>query len=408
MKIWLLKSLNDFLFLAINTLLFFNSVRFSSANNAKTYPYTELKNNILGSDAHVENKISDKIPNQEKNFDFALQKSTIKKPKSTVGDLIHINFEKNKKRAIARKHGKSPSLEQKVAPIEKNNIKNLSGVEEKIKIKTEKNDVELENNKKKETEKNQQGDKAKKQSFFSALFDSNKSLNVKGGFFNEFGTSFSLNFFSEIGDKSFIAVFLFTNQASWVTLFVVASVTEILFNLLSVAIGYNLRAYESIYFILIYITIFTTLLFGFLLLKEAIYDEDEEEQQEIENANSAERQTENATDCEKGLGEKKNKTEEQKSFFFLIFKIFWVVLLSELGDKSQIVTIMLSTHHNPLPVFLGTAIAHVLGVLLSILLGSLVTSRISKKIMNYIAAACFIGYGLYVSISYFFDKKTVL
>lgn len=399
MKIWLLKSLNNLLFIVIGTILFLNTRSYSLGINAKTHLYkTDLNKNILGSNTSDKNLITEDL-NKEVNFDFSFQKSSIKKNKSTVSELIQINYEKNKKNAnIITTNNPENNLSTKpniVTPIavsiESNNNNN-----------TNKKDVKNNPNNKNENSqnKNEINNQVEKPSFFSALFDKSKSLNIKGGFFNEFATSFSLNFFSEIGDKSFIAVFLFTNQASWVTLFLVASITEVLFNLLSVVIGYNLRAYESIYFVLIYITIFTTLLFGFLLLKEAIFEEEEEEEkQQVEAVN---------VDCEKALHEKNGKTEERKSFLFLIFKIFWVVLLSELGDKSQIITIILSTHHSPVPVFLGTAIAHVFGVLLSILLGSLVTSRISKKIMNYIAAACFIGYGLFVSVSYFFDKKTII
>lgn len=245
-----------------------------------------------------------------------------------------------------------------------------------------------------------------KDSFFG-LFDNSKTINLKAGFFNEFVTSFSLNFFSEIGDKSFIAVFLFTNQASWITLFIVASFTEIIVNLLSVVIGYNLRAYESLYSSLIYITIFTSLLFGILLLKEALYDEEEATEDSV-NINNLMTKNSNA-DCENAKIKKDTEgVNNMSNFLILILKIFWVVLLSELGDKSQIITIILSTHQNPVPVFVGTALAHVLGVLLSILLGNIVSSKLSNRIMKFIAAACFIGYGLFVSFSYFKDNKSSL
>lgn len=238
------------------------------------------------------------------------------------------------------------------------------------------------------------------------LIDSfeNKKTNqnyIKINFFDEFITSFGLNFFSEIGDKSFIAIFLLTNQVSWFTLFIVASTTEIIVNFISVVIGYSLRSYESIYFIFIYITIFTTFLFGFCLLKEALENEEEKEKENVnENIN-------------KELSLKKDDDKEKENFnfskfIFNIFKISWVVMLSELGDKSQVVTIMLSTHHNPIPVFLGTAIAHTLGVLISILLGNIVSSKISNKIMSFIASICFILYGMYVTICYFFMNKIII
>jgi len=385
-------------------------------SKVKADTFSDSNNDTLGTDTKGKGLIPKENPDKEIDFDFTLQKSMIKKKISTVGDLIHINFDKNKRNAVTanNKSISNTSAEKKIvipvvdSLVNKINYSNNNNPNNNLNIIHEKNKnvlYDVESGKKNSEENKKEMDKQleKNPGYFSALFDKSKTLNIKSGFLNEFFTSFSLNFFSEIGDKSFIAVFLFTNQASWVTLFIVASVTEVLFNSISVVIGYNLRAYQLVYFMLIYITIFTTLLFGFLLMKEAIYEEqegeEEKQQEQVENLN---------TDFEKSLHQKKGKLEDKKSFSLLIFKIFWVVLLSELGDKSQIVTIILSTHHNPLPIFLGTAIAHVFGVLLSILLGSLVTSRISKKIMNYIAATCFISYGLFVSVSYFFDKKSIL
>jgi len=416
MKLWLAKSFYDFFFIVIHSILFLSAGKFCLNTNIKN----EINENNLNSNAIINDKPSENNLNNKNTFDFSFQKSFIPKKKLSVEDLIFMNFEKNKKKLLQKQKSKdhfiinTTTKDFQVNILKQKNEKKSVLDKKEIDIKNDNNNsqnklneqnnphYEISKNEKKDTSNNKENSKEK--NFFLSIFENNynndnsKSKNFKGGFFNEFATSFSLNFFSEIGDKSFIAVFLFTNQASWITLFLVASTTEIIVNLVSVIIGYNLRAYESIYFILIYITIFTTLLFGILLLKEAIYDTEDEE---ILNEK---------IDCEKAFKNEKNykNTEDNKGFIFLILKIFWVVFLTELGDKSQFVTIILSTHHAPIPVFLGTAVAHVLGVLLSILLGNIVSSKLSNRIMNFIAAGCFIGYALFVSVSYFFDNKSSL
>ena len=324
------------------------------------------------------------------NINQNIGKNEVNLNNKTVHDLINLNLLKYKNYV----NKNNPNIGKKISNINNTyylyeNIKNLPNKNpEKSFLLKNKNQSIL--------------NSTKNNSILNSLIIQAKNYTVKNGFFHEFATSFSLNFFSEIGDKSFIAVFLLTNQVSWVTLFLVASFTEIVVNFISVVIGYNLKAFESIYFILIYVTIFTTFLFGFLFLKEAIYIE-EEKQNEISSGNIEENVIEKIDS--RVLTEKKNNL---KTLICNIFKIFWVVLLSELGDRSQIVTIILSTHHDPVPVFLGTAIAHVLGVLLSILLGNVLSSKISNRIMNFIAGFCFLGYGIYVTLSYFINKNVNL
>ena len=57
----------------------------------------------------------------------------------------------------------------------------------------------------------------------------------------QFLRSFVLNFFSEIGDKSFLCIVVFYNQVSPAFLFFTAVVAELLMNLISVFIGYEVH-----------------------------------------------------------------------------------------------------------------------------------------------------------------------
>ena len=100
MKLWLPKSLYDILFLMLNTILFLSSERISIKHNENSILNKNLKNEISSSDSYnnnvpiIKTTVNDK--NENINFDFTLKKSTIKTKRFTVGDLIHMNYDKTK------------------------------------------------------------------------------------------------------------------------------------------------------------------------------------------------------------------------------------------------------------------------------------------------------------------------
>ena len=78
-----------------------------------------------------------------------------------------------------------------------------------------------------------------------------------------------------------------------------------------------------------------------------------------------------------------------------------MIFIAELGDKSQITTIILSTEYNPLWIFLGTAVAHILGVGISIFVGYLIANKCSTTTLTLIGAIAFILFGIEMAVKYF-------
>jgi len=76
---------------------------------------------------------------------------------------------------------------------------------------------------------------------------------------------------------------------------------------------------------------------------------------------------------------------------------FWVafglVFLAELGDKTQLATLMLSARGRPLPVFLGAAAALVVAALISALLGDALAHALPLRLLRIGAGAAFILLG---------------
>jgi putative Ca2+/H+ antiporter (TMEM165/GDT1 family) len=157
-------------------------------------------------------------------------------------------------------------------------------------------------------------------------------------------------------------------------------VTELLMNFLSVVIGYEISGSISIKFFELLGMIFFTG-FGIFLLFE-IFSEEED------HSNPSTSFTE----------------DEGKNLFYIYLnqtlKISSMIFLSELGDKSQITTIFLSSKYDPLWVFLGTSVAHVFVIAISIFLGYLLSNKISKRSLMIIGAITFILFGVEMGVKY--------
>lgn len=79
----------------------------------------------------------------------------------------------------------------------------------------------------------------------------------------------------------------------------------------------------------------------------------------------------------------------------IIFSTFILVFIAELGDKTQITTMLLSAESNSkLAVFLGSSIALICSSLLGVLLGSVINKYIPPNIIQTAAAVAFIIIGI--------------
>lgn len=75
---------------------------------------------------------------------------------------------------------------------------------------------------------------------------------------------------------------------------------------------------------------------------------------------------------------------------------FAAIFLAEMGDKTQLLVITLtSSSRKPVSVFLGAAAALVLVTLLGALLGELVTRWVPEQILKRSAAVLFVAIGVW-------------
>lgn len=82
-----------------------------------------------------------------------------------------------------------------------------------------------------------------------------------------------------------------------------------------------------------------------------------------------------------------------------IFNSFFLVFVSEMGDKTQLLALLLITRfRKPVPILLGILFATLLNHALASYIGTFLTQLVSPEILKWILAVTFIGFGLWMLI----------
>lgn len=76
----------------------------------------------------------------------------------------------------------------------------------------------------------------------------------------------------------------------------------------------------------------------------------------------------------------------------VVLSAFALLFVAELGDKTQLMTIMLAQRYRPLPVALGVCAAFLVLNLLAVLAGSLVSGYLPRTLVLGVAGVLFLGF----------------
>lgn len=89
------------------------------------------------------------------------------------------------------------------------------------------------------------------------------------------------------------------------------------------------------------------------------------------------------------------------SFWSLFSTVFVTVFLAEIGDKTQLATMLFATKEesNKWAIFLGSAVALVLAAGIGVLVGEQLGKWISPKTLKWIAGAGFVVIGIWTIVS---------
>lgn len=81
----------------------------------------------------------------------------------------------------------------------------------------------------------------------------------------------------------------------------------------------------------------------------------------------------------------------------IILTVFITVFIAELGDKTQLATMLFAADKDAskVSIFIGASLALILASALGVAAGSVISQYISEKQLQYIAGLGFIGIGLW-------------
>jgi putative Ca2+/H+ antiporter (TMEM165/GDT1 family) len=84
----------------------------------------------------------------------------------------------------------------------------------------------------------------------------------------------------------------------------------------------------------------------------------------------------------------------------ILSTVFLVVFIAELGDKTQLATMLFAADKevSKLTVFIGASLALILASAIGVLAGSFISEYASEKHLHYIAGAGFIAIGVWTLI----------
>ena len=83
-----------------------------------------------------------------------------------------------------------------------------------------------------------------------------------------------------------------------------------------------------------------------------------------------------------------------------LWAVFVTVFLAELGDKTQLATLLFAadTEGSPLGVFLAASSALVLSSFLAVLIGGQLADYVSPRMLKFVAGLGFVGIGIWVLV----------
>ena len=95
---------------------------------------------------------------------------------------------------------------------------------------------------------------------------------------------------------------------------------------------------------------------------------------------------------------------DTSTFINVLITSFSTIFLAELGDKTQIATLMLSAQSGrPYIVFLGAALALIFTSLLGVIIGRWIANNLPRQKFTYGAGIIMLSLGIYLAIQGIFE-----
>ena len=182
-------------------------------------------------------------------------------------------------------------------------------------------------------------------------------------FLPSLGKSFLIIFLSEIADRTFILILIYTSKISWFPLLITSALALGFMNVIAVSIGY-LIPLLLLKEVVDWIGFACFALFGVF----SIYSSYSEEVETVEDK-LIETQKEEERSYSDIEAHNSNNHNGSASWFSNCVQLCWLLIVSEIGDKSQITTIAIAALYNLTGVLIGTMLAYLCTIIIAIALG---------------------------------------
>ncbi|HID45775.1 MAG TPA: TMEM165/GDT1 family protein [Chromatiaceae bacterium] len=85
----------------------------------------------------------------------------------------------------------------------------------------------------------------------------------------------------------------------------------------------------------------------------------------------------------------------------LLLTVFVAVFIAELGDKTQLATMLFAADRevSKLTIFVGASLALVVASAIGVLAGGLVSQYVAERYLHYIAGIGFVGIGIWTLVT---------
>ena len=96
--------------------------------------------------------------------------------------------------------------------------------------------------------------------------------------------------------------------------------------------------------------------------------------------------------------------KDSNPFFSILITSFSTIFLAELGDKTQLATLILSAQSGrPIIIFMGAALALISTSLLGVLIGRWIANNLPRQRFTLISGIIMVGLGIYLVTQGFID-----
>ena len=201
--------------------------------------------------------------------------------------------------------------------------------------------------------------------------------------------SFLVIFLSEIADKTFILVLIYSTKMHWIPLVLTSILSMYLMNIIAIVAGYTIILLIPRH-IINWIGFFCFLLFGIFMINEGMEMDSKSVKEEYE-----EEIQENEANYNLINDQESNK---KKSVWYLCLELFGLICIAEFGDLSEISTVTIAAVYNLYAVLIGTMLAYLGAIVIAAFLGHLVGKYLTEKTMSIIGGLLFIGFAIQMLI----------